>query len=581
MIVTIHQEQNYLESIAMIVSKINQGDLKIILPTTSSCSKLQQLIVKHSPKQARILPNIVPIINIDIKSENIYNIPYNLLTPMSRVHQRTLLTNIIRKEDKNITISAALDLSFYIMRLFDELGDFSINVNDLEDKTILRSNSEIFYDVAEHWKHRAEFLKRIYQEWQKTLSHYSKIDLSQYRKNILRAEIDAAQNNLYPQIIAGIFPSSPLIKELASIISLSNSSYFIPPAMDISKLEDYNNTSSKTHYYYQLGKISDVISISDQYANTDSQDSNYTCNDTLLEFSTAPNLRIESELIVDKISSWLNENKKASIAMICQNNELINMCSNLLSYRMISNIQLNGYSLVKTKPYEFLILLIEAHDKFNMVDLEKLMTLLKTHYLFSKEIRDFELSFRKNNLEPNIYVKDEIKQLSPSLKSYISLAEKLAPNLWYSTEGKALSDFLYEVLQIENIEELTEGHYVEFLNAIAQQARYHKNIGTEQVIFMSLEDASVCGYDYIIISDMNEGSIPNKTSSDPWMNPKMRENIGLIDMSDKIGIEWYYFKNLLHRKRIYMTRAEKKNGVPTQTSRFLQELISSGIINAT
>jgi inactivated superfamily I helicase len=379
------------------------------------------------------------------------------------------------------------------------------------------------------------------------------------------------------------------MKELASFLALSKNSYFIPPPMDISLIEEYKNATSKTHYYYQLNLILDNFSIS--FSSSDVRNNLYSIgsrvkpenNDKYIDehYATATNFRIESELIIDKISTWLKEDKTAQIAIICKNNDLINMCSNLLNSQGVAYININGYNIGKTKAFEFLILLIESYDAKHGVNIEKFIILLKTHYLFSDTARQFELELRKNGEAGASKIMEEIKITTVSIKSYIALAEKLIPTLWQSIEGKSLSDFLYEVLQIENIEEYAKENIVDFLKSVSSGARYHKNIESEQVIFMSLEDADIGFYNHVIIADMNEGSIPSKISLDPWMNNKIRENLGLLDMSEKIGIEWYHFKNLLGRKKIYITRSEKKNSTITTPSRFLQELISRRGVDVT
>ncbi len=98
---------------------------------------------------------------------------------------------------------------------------------------------------------------------------------------------------------------------------------------------------------------------------------------------------------------------------------------------------------------------------------------------------------------------------------------------------------------------------------------------------MNLEDADLCSYQYVICADLNEDSIPGKLEIDPWMNSKMRENLGLRDKAEKMGIDWYHFKNLLHRKYLYFTRSEKKNGTETHASRFLRELEIGEKLNVT
>ncbi|MGV2432139.1 MAG UNVERIFIED_CONTAM: hypothetical protein LVQ98_01815 [Rickettsiaceae bacterium] len=80
---------------------------------------------------------------------------------------------------------------------------------------------------------------------------------------------------------------------------------------------------------------------------------------------------------------------------------------------------------------------------------------------------------------------------------------------------------------------------------------------------------------------MNENNIPSQVMLDPWMSTKMRDNLGLSNRFEKIGIEWSHFKNLLYRENILLTRSRKKYGLEVPPSRFIQELISSGELNVT
>lgn len=556
MIILPHPSKNFLEEVYAVINKNQHRNFKIILPTVACCIRLQQILVEKSPNQAAILPQIVPVINVGIEGDSIYEIPTAHIEPISRLEQRILLCEMIIAEDKSISIAESLDLSVYIMKLFDELADSVLDINDLKTKPISFQQEEIMHELADHWKERISFLENIYKKWQDLLAAKDRIDFAAYKQNMLLKEIESAEQKKYPLIIAGIFPKGPLLEKLADIVSGSNESYLILPPM--AKAKD-NFESYKTHHFHQAGIAIEKYKLDPNAGEIAGK----------IKQIESDNIRQESEQICNIVSDWIKQNEDAKIAVICRNKELINIVENKLSNLQIGHINLAGYSITHTKPYEFFISLIESLEKENELNLEKFIIALKSKFLYGIEARNFEVHLRKNHELLEAEIITDIHKMKPSLKSHIEIAEKLAPEIWQSIEGRILSDFLYELIQIETKLDMGLEEYVDFIKNISKGVKYHKNVSDQNVFFTNMEDADLCGYEYIICADMNEDSIPGKVSLDPWMSPKMRENVGLTDLSEKIGIDWYHFKNLLYRNNIVATRSLKKHGTITQSSRFL------------
>ena len=226
------------------------------------------------------------------------------------------------------------------------------------------------------------------------------------------------------------------------------------------------------------------------------------------------------------------------------------------------------------------------------MNLENLLALLKTPYLFSDEVVEFEYALRKNRISSDEEFQNYCKEcgnnivvelskcyfdvlesdITKTLTSHIALAEKLVSTIWGGDEGKVFAELLYELLQIDNLPKCSIKDYIEFLEQTISGARYFKSLQNQSVLFMNLEEASLGGYEYIICADMNEGSMPPSMPHDPWMNTQMRLSIGLPDVAENIGIQWYYFNNLLARKHVHLTRANKVGGYETVASRFWREL---------
>jgi len=312
--------------------------------------------------------------------------------------------------------------------------------------------------------------------------------------------------------------------------------------------------------------------------------------------TTAPNLLSEAKLIATKSQEWFAQGAN-KIAIVTQNSNLIEMISSLLSVFAIESININGYKLSQTKQYEFFMLLIKGFDSTHGLHLENLISLLKTPYLYSEDIVEFEYNLRKKQVSSDEeFVKNIDSRLPAPIKdaytdnifmgshdisqiltSHIKLAEKLVPTIWSGDEGKVFAELLYDLLQIENLPECSIKDYIEFLEQAISGARYFKNIVKQPILFMNLEDASLGGYQYVICADMNEGSMPQSVPHDPWMNTQMRLSIGLPDTAENIGISWYYFSNLLHREHVYLTRSSKVGGQETVSSRFWRELAPTAV----
>lgn len=559
MIISSQINENFLEIISDIISKNEGDDFKIILPTVASCIKLQQIIVEKSPNLAAILPQIVPVINVGIEGDDIYEVPNAHIEPISRLEQKLLLCNIIMEEDNSIRIAEALDLAKYVIRLFDELVESDLAIDSLTQK-LLFDEEGILNDLADHWQIRAGFLEKIYKRWKEIQSQKYRIDFASYKRNMMLMEIESARKEKYNLILGGIFPNSPLLIELADIIAKSDNSYLILPV--IFAHNNKNRIGFRTHYSYQSSIAAEKYNITLAQKIPAYKEEN-------IEYFNAENIRIESEQIAIKAKNWINADKHIQIAIICKNKDIISLTENMLDKYELGHVNLSGYDISKTKPYEFFISLIESLEIEGKIDIERFIILLKSKFLFSEENREFEYALRKNGELLDNELIGQIQSLKPQLAPHIELAQILAPEIWQSMEGRIFSDFLYELIQINLDFKMDLNEYIDFIKTISLNVRYHKNITKQNIFFTNLEDANLCGYNYIICSDMNEDSIPGNISLDPWMSPKMRENVGLSDMSERIGIDWYHFRNLLYRKQLYITRSLKKHGTQTQPSRFL------------
>ncbi len=78
--------------------------------------------------------------------------------------------------------------------------------------------------------------------------------------------------------------------------------------------------------------------------------------------------------------------------------------------------------------------------------------------------------------------------------------------------------------------------------------------------------------DVMILGSLNEGTWPQAADPGPWLNRPMRAALGLPSPEEKIGYAAHDVTSFLGAQRVYLTRAEKIDGVPTVPSRWLMRM---------
>ncbi|MCB1519576.1 MAG: double-strand break repair protein AddB [Hyphomicrobiaceae bacterium] len=80
--------------------------------------------------------------------------------------------------------------------------------------------------------------------------------------------------------------------------------------------------------------------------------------------------------------------------------------------------------------------------------------------------------------------------------------------------------------------------------------------------------------DIVVLGSLNDGKWPESADPGPWLNRPMRAELGLPAPEEQIGHAAHDFTSLLGAKRVYLTRAEKVDGVPTVPSRWLMRIVA-------
>ncbi len=78
--------------------------------------------------------------------------------------------------------------------------------------------------------------------------------------------------------------------------------------------------------------------------------------------------------------------------------------------------------------------------------------------------------------------------------------------------------------------------------------------------------------DIVILGSLNDGTWPGPADPGPWLNRPMRQTLGLPAPEEALGRAAHDFTCLLGAKRVYLTRSEKVDGIPTVPSRWMMRM---------
>ncbi|WP_068311455.1 double-strand break repair protein AddB [Polycladidibacter hongkongensis] len=85
-------------------------------------------------------------------------------------------------------------------------------------------------------------------------------------------------------------------------------------------------------------------------------------------------------------------------------------------------------------------------------------------------------------------------------------------------------------------------------------------------------EARLQSYDLVVLGGLNEGTWPQKTRNDPWLNRPMKGQIGLDPPERRIGTAAHDFLSNLGAPEVVLSRAQRVDGAPTVASRWLQRI---------
>ena len=116
-------------------------------------------------------------------------------------------------------------------------------------------------------------------------------------------------------------------------------------------------------------------------------------------------------------------------------------------------------------------------------------------------------------------------------------------------------------------------HYPAVFEALASGIVVRPAFGRHpRLAIWGLVEARLQQADLVVLGGLNEGTWPGPAAFDPWMSRQMREEFGIAVPERAIGIAAHDFMQAIGAPELALTRATRREGVPTIPSRWLLRL---------
>jgi ATP-dependent helicase/nuclease subunit B len=166
--------------------------------------------------------------------------------------------------------------------------------------------------------------------------------------------------------------------------------------------------------------------------------------------------------------------------------------------------------------------------------------------------------------------------------AHIAAAERLAASdeesgvarLWRDAAGEVAANFCHDLIDAaRDFPPLSGRHYPALFEALSGGAVVRPRYGRHpRLAIWGLVEARLQQADLIVLGGLNEGTWPGPVADDPWMSRQMRREFGIPLPERAIGIAAHDFAQAIGAPEVALTRATRREGVPTVPSRWLLRL---------
>ena len=143
--------------------------------------------------------------------------------------------------------------------------------------------------------------------------------------------------------------------------------------------------------------------------------------------------------------------------------------------------------------------------------------------------------------------------------------------VWAGHQGRALADLFAEMeraapsgpahVELRALPDLIE-------RILEQQSVRPPQGGHPRISIYGLLEARLQQADLMILAGLNEGTWPGLPAPDPWLAPRIRAELGLPGLEQRIGLAAHDFASALGAPEVVITRSRRSGNAPAIASRF-------------
>jgi len=149
-------------------------------------------------------------------------------------------------------------------------------------------------------------------------------------------------------------------------------------------------------------------------------------------------------------------------------------------------------------------------------------------------------------------------------------------NLWKEKPGQEanrLIDLLTKEANSAGVVGLDD--YRSILRSVLNKGEVRdRDAGHPNVLIWGTLEARVQGAETVILAGMNEGTWPEATTPDPWLNRSLRKQAGLLLPDRQIGLSAHDFQQAICAPKVLVTRSVRNSESETVPSRWINRLVN-------
>ncbi len=607
-------------------------DVTVLLPNRRAARELRNAFVRLHGLNATLLPRIMPLGSVDEDGFFFSGQELNLPPVISPAERLLIFIRLITARPDNFRIEhISFAQACFLARELASMVDMAEN----EQLDFASLDKLVPEEYAAHWQNTLSFLKIITEFFPQILAERNLTDIGEYNVRLFK-EQNAAWKKTPPAgeiIIAGTTATFPAMKELVKTVSeLPHGSVYLS-GLDKYLDEDSWQKLDETHPQFELKQLLDFLELSrsdiPDIAAPKNPEREKLLSEVMRPAATTDKWRElttgsfsdqavkglnfincrdsrEEALAVAAIMRHNLETPEKTTALITEDRNFARRVSNELLRWNIKADDSAGLPLAQTPLGIFLRLIAKVCD----TDFDPLPLLSLYKHPFTcigndgfavrSQIRDYEKNIlrsrkNRNTVETDFVVRQkklfsELSELMTQpraefkdlLAAHIRLSETLAARpeksgadvLWAGETGETAAALLSSLLEAaETLGFVPQGQYCDLFEALLSGTTVRSKYGSHpRLRILGPIEARLCSFDTIIISGLNESTMPGKASAGAWMSRPMKKDFGFPLPEKAIGVLAHDFCETACGKEVFLTRAERVEGTPMVKSRWWMRL---------